>query len=593
MRIWAIFRSEADSFVVRNIAFALALVVFSSVLTAVAPVIFANLIDRYSGEVTNAGAGLVLSVMGAYILTQLCARISGEIRWWYAGRGEQRLERRLSARVFGHVIRMPFLFHLDRKTGATNQTLSNGLLGYRLMIQNAVFTVLPVLIELVTMIAIVLILFSYEFGLILFLSIAAYCIVFAHGIRSIFEPSRQVAQSHLSVNAVLTDSLLNFEPIKSYAAEDVIRKRYDATLRDFEERWGAFFWRRTQNGVLVGIVFAISLGAVIIVSSGQLSQGAMTLGSFVLINTYIIQIVRPLELIGFAFRDVAQGAASVEKMLDLLDEEAEPLGSEGRSNVRRDAFGVEFSGVSFSYPGSHRTLSDVSFTVKPGSFVGIVGPSGSGKSSITRLLMGHVAQKRGTIVIGGVTLNASSKLHLRREIAIVPQDTILFDDTIAFNIGLGVEAADPEKVDAAVKMTNLQALVSRSPEGLMTKVGERGLKISGGEKQRIAIARAAVRDPKLYIFDEATSSLDPATEKHVLQSIKQVSSNTTTLMVTHRLSTVVDADEIIVIEDGVVKERGDHSHLMSADGLYARMWRSQNSSHYAEVTLEGVVANSQ
>ena len=572
----AVFWSAADSAVKSYLGLALLFMLVSSTLIATAPVLLKLVVDRFAGSPIETFylAPVILTL--AYVLSQGLARAFGELRWFVFGGGEQRIHRRLSRRVFEHVMRLPLSFHLERKTGALSQTLAQGLIGYRLILNHAVFTVLPVVVQLVTIAGIVLYLYKPLFLAVFGLSLLAYAVAFIVGAQRITGPSKAVSEATIDANAILTDSILNYETVKYFNAEGHVNGRYDDALARTEQQWRRFYTRRTTNGLLVALIFTLSLGTTVGLAAHQTARGLMTVGDFVLISTFMLQIVAPLEMMGFAVRDIAQGNAFLSKLLELLRRAPEANTTDDGLALTRGGSGeLVLDCVTFAYRPERPILKNVSLRVPPGRTVAIVGPSGSGKSSLIRLLVRLYKPSEGRILLDGVSITDLALPALRQAIAVVPQDTVLFNDTIAYNIGVGRPGSTREEIEHAARLAHIHDFVMSQQAGYETQVGERGLKLSGGEKQRIAIARAAMKKPQLFIFDEATSSLDTHTERDILNNLIEVARGTSTLIIAHRLSTVVHADEIVVLKYGEIAERGSHGTLLTYNGVYADMWRAQ------------------
>jgi ABC-type transport system involved in Fe-S cluster assembly fused permease/ATPase subunit len=568
--------SESDAYIKRRLTAALALVIGYSMLTALAPIAFAYLVDDFAERQQQRDYWLPAMLLGAYVLSQFLVRALSSIRDLLHGRGEQRLYRHLSRRLFSHIIRLPLRFHLERKTGAMGETLTQGLHGYQMLIQHLVYTILPSIVEFAT-IVVVLIAFGHPLYLVIYaLAAVSYAYAFARGATAVTEPARTASAAHVEAHAVLTDSLLNYETVKYFDAEGVVYEKYDRALARTESAWGLFYLRRTSNSLVVGVIFAVSLMAALGMAGYEVVRGTMTIGEFVLINTYMLRITVPLEMLGYAVRDVSQGLAFLQKMLELFREQPEldAVASETLTDSARGE--LVFDHVNFSYRSDRPVLRDVSFSVPAGRTVAIVGMSGSGKSSLIRLLFRLCEPDGGQIRLDGVPIASMPLSQLRRAIAVVPQDMVLFNDTIGNNIAFGRAGSSREHVERAVGLAHLHGFVAGLPEGLDTMVGERGLKLSGGERQRVAIARAAVKQPRIFVFDEATSSLDTRTEREILRNLMEVSQGCTTLVIAHRLSTIVHADEIVVLEGGVVVERGTHANLLQSNGAYAALWRVQH-----------------
>ncbi len=588
---------EADSFIRKRLALTLLLVIGTAVFAGLAPIALKYAVDGLGGESQAADIEMdavfgPIVLLLVYVGALWISRTFGEARWYVYGTADQRLHRRLSRRLLEHVIDLPMAFHLDRKTGALNQTLVQGLGGYRILLNHLVFTVLPVLVEIMIVAVVLVTLLRVEFLGILGVSVIVYAVVFAVGAKRIIGPTRDVSASQIEAHATMTDSLLNAETVKSFSAERRIHDRYDDALAEAEHHWSIFYWRKSENGLLAALVFVLSLGAAMILGAVRVRQGVLSVGDFVALNAYMLQIVRPLETLGLAFRDIAHGAAFIEKMMTLMGREREEGRSEsprlsvieGGTNPATGATGaLEVWGVSFSYRTGRPVLQDIDFAVRPGETVAVIGQSGAGKSSLVRLLMRFYEPACGDIALNGQSIRDVPLEDLRRAIAIVPQDTVLFNDTIAYNIGFGRRGASREEIERAARFAHIHERIMNMPDGYETIVGERGLKLSGGEKQRVSIARAVLKRPQMFIFDEATSSLDARTEQSILDNLIEVSRGMTTLIISHRLSMVTHADEILVLESGQIVERGRHDELLEGNGAYAVMWRTQNRAENGEV----------
>ena len=433
--------------------------------------------------------------------------------------------------------------------------------------------------------AVLLVLGQPVFLGIILVTLVCYAVFFALGAFLVTRPSRAISTAHIDATALMTDSIVNYETIKSFGAESHAHERMDNAFARTESHWAKFFASRAINGLLVGTVFAVSLGVSVSVAAKEVQQGRMGLGDFVLVNTYMLQIFRPMELLGFAFRDVAQGVAFIEKMVELFKQEAESGARDNQTPLPPGPGELVFDKIHFSYDGERPVLNDVSFRVPAGKTAALVGASGSGKSSLIRLLVRFWEPGSGRILFDGIPISEMSVSSLREAVAVVPQDTVLFNDTIGYNISIGHPDSSEQDVEAAARLAQIHDFIAARPDGYEALVGERGLKLSGGEKQRIAIARAALKKPRLFVFDEATSSLDSKTERIILRNIEDVSRGTTTLIIAHRLSTIVRADEILVLERGEIVERGDHEALLKRNGLYKEMWDVQQHAQ-----MEGKVA---
>lgn len=571
--------SGADRFVKIRLTTVLVLVVTASVLTALGPVALKLVVDSFiTPKHDLALTPLFLIVL--YVLSQWLARSVGEIRGLVHARAERRMFRTLTERLFAHLMSLPLRFHLDRQTGAVSQTLENGLQGYEMILHHLVFTFLPVGAELGTIIAVLTHLSQPAFLGLFCGALVCYSVTFAYSALTISKAAKTASAAHVDANAAMTDSILNYETVKYFTAEPHVQEKVSLALTRTEGEWVRFFRRYAINGLVVASIFAAFLGATIYYAAHQVHAGRMTVGDFVLVNTYMLQVVRPVEMLGYAMQGVSQGIAMLEKLLLLFRETPEPEGSDERTPSGGPAW-LEFEDVVLAYRPDRSVLKGVNFKVPPGKTLGIVGASGSGKSSIVRVLVRLVEPNGGRVLLDGVPISELSLSKLRQSIAVVPQDTVLFNDTIRYNIGFGKARSTPEEVAEAARFAHLDDFIMALPEGYETKVGERGVKLSGGEKQRISIARAALKRPRIYVFDEATSSLDSRTEQEILRNLQEISRFSTTLVIAHRLSTVVHADEIIVLNEGEIVERGTHAALLRQNGRYCALWAAQQEGPVA------------
>ena len=565
-------RAEVTPYVARRLVQVLSLVVFGAAMNAVGPLALKWLIDGVSGQRPVRLAVGVL--VGLYAGSQWLGRSSAELRALQYARAERRILRTLNERLFAHVLCLPLRYHLTRQTGAVSQTIENGLEGVRLILHHLVFTVLPVCAELM-LAGFVLYRLHQPVFLGLFSGAAlCYAVVFGRSARHIGDSARKAAATRVAAGAVMTDGLMNFETVKAFGAESLVRGKAGRALERSEAAWIHFYRRYARNGLAVAAVFAVFLAATLTYAVRAVHAGSLTLGGFVLVNTYMLQLVRPAEMLGFGVQGFAQGAALLEKAMALLS--VAPESVSGAPVPRTLDGGIEFDRVTLRYAPGRAALESLSFTVGAGATLGIVGESGSGKSSIVRLLLRLVEPESGVIRLGGLALTEVSPGALRGAIAVVPQDVVLFDDTIEFNITVAKPQASRAEVEHAVRIAQLEEFIAALPERYDTVVGERGVRISGGERQRIAIARAALRHPLVYVFDEATSALDSRTEQAVLTRLRAAAGSATTVLIAHRLASVVHAQCILVLQGGRVIECGRHEALLQAQGRYAALWAAQH-----------------
>lgn len=570
-----LFLAAIDGQTAWRLGLALASVLLASVFAVAAPIFLKWLIDAL-----GAGAGGGVTMLAClYVGVLGLQRVAEQSQAYAFGTGEQRLQQRLSAQIFRHVLALPMGFHLERQTGALLQTLTLGLQGTRMIFSHLVFSVLPVVVQALMIAIVAAMLFDAALWGTLALAIVVYGFVFAVGVERLKASTRAVASAQVDAGGAFNEGLANVEPVKAFGAEAHIDARYSALLDEAERSWRKFHARRFENGAACALVFVVTMGAVLLQGSAALSAGRIGVGDFVLLNAYVFQIVRPLEMAGFAFRDIAQAAQYLERWRELL--ELSPEGR-GKSSERVCLEGLDgsspmirFEGVAFGYGGERDVVRDVSFEILEGRSLAIVGPSGAGKSSLLRLLLRYYEPRRGAILVKGRAAHDYDLDQLRDMIAVVSQDTVLFNASLEDNIRFARPQAEDAALWRALKVAGLEDLVTRLPQGLGTRVGERGLKLSGGERQRVAIARAVLRDAPILVLDEPTSALDALHERAISANLIAAASGVTTLFVTHRLGLARHADEIVVLVDGAIKERGAHDVLVANGGAYAAMWVAQ------------------
>lgn len=567
---------HTDRFVKVRLVLAISSLVLASIFTALGPLALKNVVDAIAGDRSDTMVSItVLAIL--YVLTQWLARGAGELRALLYAYAERRMFRTLSEKLFAHVMRLPLRFHLGRQTGAIGQTLQNGLQGYELILHHLVFTFLPVVAELATIVIVLArldqpIFFAFYAGAAL-----CYASVFGLTISRVMRTANAASEMSIDASATMTDSILNYETVKYFTAEPIVQERVSRALKKTEREWVSFYRIYSISGLAVATTYAAFLALTILYAVDQVQAGALTIGGFVLVNTYMLQIIRPIEMLGYAVQGFSQGTAMLNSMLKLLNEAPEPEQTD--ATVATNGPGsLEFDSVAVSYRSDRTILNGVSFRIPAGRTLGIVGTSGAGKSTIVRLVTRLLEVDTGRILLDGVPIAERSLPSLRQAIAVVPQDTVLFNETIGYNIAFGKHGSTQQEIEDAARVAHLHDFIMSLPDGYETQVGERGVKLSGGEKQRVSIARAALKHPRIYVFDEATSSLDSRTERQILRNLRDISSTHTTLVIAHRLSTVVHADEIVVLDHGSIAERGAHSALLEQNGRYAALWRAQQSA---------------
>ncbi|MDX5361136.1 MAG: ABC transporter ATP-binding protein/permease [Alphaproteobacteria bacterium] len=556
-------------------------------LTVVVPYFYKGAVDALdtgTGTALGIAAAPVFMIL-AYAVARILNQAFAQARDAIFARVGQRALRRLALRTFRHVHSLSLRFHLTRRTGGLSRIIERGTKGVDFLLRFMLFSVIPTLIEIGLVVAVFWAHFGGLYAVVLLVTVALY-VVFTYVVnewRARFR--RQLNETDTDANTKAVDSLLNYETVKYFGNEEREAARYDRAMAGYEEAAV-----RTQMSLAAlnlgqGAIIAVGLAIIMLMVASGVQEGRFTIGDFVLANTFLIQLYMPLNFLGTVFREIKQSLIDMETMFTLL---AEPVEVVDRPDARAFVPGpgeVRFENVSFAYDPDRPILKDVSFTIPAGRTVALVGPSGGGKSTIARLLFRFYDAGAGRIAIDGQDIREVTQASLRAALGVVPQDTVLFNDTIGYNIRYGRLDATDAEVEAAAAQAQIHDFVTRLPKGYATEVGERGLKLSGGEKQRVAIARTILKDPCVLILDEATSALDVDTEREIQSALGAVSRGRTTLVIAHRLSTVVDADEILVIADGRIEERGTHGVLLAREGRYAAMWSRQRAAAEARAVL--------
>jgi ABC-type transport system involved in Fe-S cluster assembly fused permease/ATPase subunit len=547
----------------------------AAAINALVPLLFAALVDRLAGE--KAGIAAPAAILAGYVLLQWFSRLGNELRWMFYGPLEQRLRRRFGLKALEHLHGLSLRFHLDRRTGQIGSVLANGLTGLREVLFNVVFLILPLLIEILFVAAVMLVRVEPFFALVLFVTLAVYLAVLVVGSEWLRSHQKMAASRSAAAHGEAIDSLLNYETVKYFGNEEHVAQRYDASLAEVERLTVKALTFRSLTGIALVTILGVGMAVILFSAAGRVQDGSMTVGSLVLVNTYLLQLIRPMERLGQLYRSIKQSLVDLELLIELLGEVPEITDRPDAVPLRAGPGEVRFEGVGFAYGQDRPILHAVEFTVPPGKKVALVGPTGSGKSTITRLLFRFYDPTKGRVLVDGQDLRRIVQDSLRAAIAVVPQDTVLFNESIGYNIGFGRPDASFAEIEEAAKAAELDGFVRSLPDGYATLVGERGLKLSGGEKQRVAIARAILKRPRIVILDEATSALDAATEEAVQRNLTRLVEGVTSLVVAHRLSTITDADLILVLDKGRIVERGTHGELLELGGMYADLWARQSA----------------
>lgn len=556
-----------------RIILALIFLSLATLVSVYTPFLYGKAVDLVAeGKLVD--LNLLWLVIGSYALARLGQVFFDEAKEFVFARVAQRAVRGAALKAFKHMHSLSLTFHLNRQTGGLTRAIDRGAKGIEFLLRFTAFEIVPVIVELFTVGIVLWVTFGFVYAAVTVSTVLVY-IVYTIKVtewRIAIRRKMNIADENASTKAI--DSLLNYETVKYFNAEIVEAERFDAAMKLYED--SAVKARASLSIVNIGQGGIIALGLFIIMGMAgeDIASEKMSIGDFVVVNTFLLQLYLPLNFLGFVYREIRQSLLDMGRMFALVDEKPDIIDKQKAYDLNVHSGKIEFKNISFSY-GNRKILKDLSFVVNSGHKVAIVGPTGAGKSTISKLIFRFYDPSSGNIYIDDQCLRDVTQSSLRSNIGVVPQDTVMFNDTIKYNISYSKPGSTMIEIENVAKLSSIDKFIADLELGYETVVGERGLKLSGGEKQRVAIARALLKNPKIFIFDEATSALDTKTEKLIEKSLKKLSNKNTTLVIAHRLSTVIDADKIIVLENGKIAEQGTHKELLLKNGLYAEMWMRQ------------------
>lgn len=538
------------------------------------PVAFKNLVD----EINNSNAYVPLKILAIFVLVRILAQFFNELRDYVFNIFSQRIFREVSVKVFKHLHDLSLTFHLNRQTGALSRIIERGTNSLVSISHFLTMTILPSIVESILLSVLLYVWYGIWCSLIMLLTITSYAVftIFVSSRRIKIVKEMNAEDNKAQARAI--DSLLNFETVKYFTNENLEANEYDRIQANYEKI--SFRLKVSLNLLNLGqaVIFSIGLGAMLLVAVRSAHGGEITAGDIAALFAFALQLVMPLFNLGFAYREIKQGIINLHEMLDLLDQESDIKDLPDAKPLLAKSGKVVFENVSFSYQDNRQIINNISFEIPAGKIAAFVGATGAGKSTLSKLLFRFYDPTEGRILIDDQDIKLITQKSLRKALGIVPQDSVLFNDSLLYNITYGAPDATKIEIDAAISRANLDKFIKSLPDGLDTIVGERGLKLSGGEKQRVAIARVLLKSPKIFIFDEATSALDTITEKMIQKNLKQISDGKTTIIIAHRLSTIVDADIIFVIAKGEIVESGTHAELLQNNRVYKELWQRQLES---------------
>ena len=566
-----------------RVVLAFIVLLFAKIVTIAVPIFFKEATDWLSTNAPRDGSAAVgqglamvaVALIVAYGSSRVIMMVLNQIRDVFFTKVGQHAVRQLNNRTFRHLHQLSLRFHLERRTGGLSRVIERATRGIELIIRMGILNVVPTALELLLICGVLLYFFSWVYVVIILATVIGYMWFTFAASEWRIAIRREMNDSDTDANTKAIDSLLNFETVKYFGNEKLEAARFDASMARYESAAVRAYYSLGFLNSGQALIFTIGMTVAMLLTARGIMAGDHTIGDFVLINSVLIQLYIPLNFMGMVYRDIKQGLVDLENMFTLLDEKPEVVDKPGAPPLVVDKGAIRFQNVSFHYDSDRPILKDVSFDIPAGRMVAIVGPSGAGKSTISRILFRFYDISSGSVTIDGQDIRDVTQESVRAAIGVVPQDTVLFNDTIFYNIQYGRPGASEEEVYAAARLAQIDGFIRQLPQGYATMVGERGLKLSGGEKQRVAIARTILKQPPILMLDEATSALDSHTEKEIQDALDRVAENRTTLIIAHRLSTIVHADNILVLEKGVLVEQGTHPQLIARNGLYASLWNRQ------------------
>ena len=569
-----------------RVAISLVCMVFAKIATVLVPYLFGRIVDSLNGPMKAVAAGLAL--IAAYTLARILMQTFAQLRDGVFAKVAYHALRQVGVSTFAHVHTLSLRFHLERKTGGLSRVIDRGTKGIDTLLGFAIFSIFPTLLELAFVTGVMLWKFNVWFAVTTVAMVVAY-IWFTFAVtRWRIKFRREMNQSDTEASTKAVDSLLNYETVKYFNNEQHETRRFDKSMEKYAQ---ASIQTQISLSVLntgQAIIVALGLAAIMALAAVGVVRGQLTVGDLVMANSYLIQLYVPLNLLGTVYREITQALVDMDAMFRLLHQPQEVVDKPGAKPLQVTGGEIRFENVVFSYDPARTVLKGISFTVPAGKTIAVVGPSGAGKSTISRILYRFYDIKSGRVTIDGQDLRDVTQASLRAAIGIVPQDTVLFNDTVRYNIAYGRIGADESEIEEAAHHAQIDKFIQELPLGYESMVGERGLKLSGGEKQRVAIARTILKNPPILLLDEATSALDTHTEREIQSALQEISRNRTALVIAHRLSTVVDADEILVLDHGEIVERGRHDQLVARGGAYASMWNKQKEAAAVRERLKEV-----